>query len=45
MEAFVGFAQIRMRLLDDDPGLGKTLRGFLGDGGNFRIDRRDAEIA
>ena len=44
MEAFVGFAQVRMRFLDDDAGLGEALGGFAGDGDDFRIDRRDTEI-
>ena len=44
VEAFMGLAQIGMGFLDDGAGLGKTLRGLAGDGGDFRIDRRDAEI-
>jgi hypothetical protein len=44
METFMGFAQIRMGFLDDDSGLGEALRCLAGDGNDFRIDRRDAEI-
>ena len=41
----VGFAQIGMRFLDDDAGIGKTLRGLFGDGGDLGVDRRDAKVA
>jgi hypothetical protein len=44
MEAFVGFAQVRMRLLDDRTQLGKALRGLARDGLDFGLDGRDAEI-
>jgi hypothetical protein len=40
----MGLAQVRMRFLDDGAGLGEACRGLSGDGGNFGIDRGDAEI-
>jgi len=36
MEAFMGLAQVRMRFLDNRPGLGETRSRLPGDGGNFR---------
>ena len=44
VEAFMRLAQIGMGFLDDGAGFGKALRGLAGDGGDFGIDRRDAEI-
>ena len=44
VEAFMRLAQIGMRFLDDGASFRKALRGLAGDGRDFRIDRRDAEI-
>ena len=44
VEAFMGFAQVGMGFLDDHAGFRKALRGLAGDGYDFGIDRRDAEI-
>ena len=40
----MGLAQVGMGFLDDRASFRKALRGLAGDGGDFRIDRRDAEI-
>ena len=40
----MGLAQVRMRFLDDRAGFGEARRGLPGDGGDFGIDRGDAEI-
>ena len=40
----MGLPQIGMGFLDDDAGFGEALRRLAGDGGDFGIDRRDAEI-
>ena len=44
VEAFMGLAQVGMGFLDDGASFRKALRGLAGDGHDFRIDRRDAEI-
>ena len=40
----MGLAQVGMGFLDDRARFRKALRGLAGDGRDFRIDRRDAEI-
>ena len=40
----MGLAQVGMGFLDDDASFGKALRRLAGDGDDFRVDRRDAEI-